>query len=295
MPLEGITIFCFAASYAVALGLDILQLLRPGPGWHCLPAPPAVDRGTRDRRAGKQWHTLVMHGFLGAGIFAHAIYLINHGLPLSGGSSSLLFLSWILAVFGFYGSIHHRGVAWGIFVLPVVLGLVLIAWLAPERVTPATPLTAPHLAGWIWLHTVLLVLGAVGLCVSFVASIMYLVQSAKLKRKVPPSEGLRLLSLERLEEMSRRGINLAFPLFTGGLLIGLALMWSTQQLPWYDVKVLSTAALWLVFVLLLYLRYGLNLSGRRVALWTIAAFGILVLAFALHLILPSSHHFGGGS
>ena len=36
----------------------------------------------------------------------------------------MLILAWVLAVFYLYGSIHHRRLAWGVFVLPLVLGLV---------------------------------------------------------------------------------------------------------------------------------------------------------------------------
>ncbi len=268
MPLQGISIFCFAASYGVALGLEGLQLRRPG---NLL-----------------RWLT---YSVAGAGLVAHTFYLAYYGRPLSGGPSSLLFLSWILAVFYLYGAAHHRDVAWGVFVLPVVIGLVAAAWLVrqSDEVVPAPP----EVTLWAWAHFALLVLGAVGLCVGFIASVMYLVQARKLRHKQAPGEGLHLLSLERLEAMSRRGINLAFPLFTAGLLIGVVLLWSTEQLSWLDPKVLSTAVLWLVFLVLLYLRYALHLRGRKVALWTIAAFGFLVLAFVVHFILPSGHHFGG--
>jgi ABC-type transport system involved in cytochrome c biogenesis permease subunit len=236
-----------------------------------------------------------MHGIAGAGLLAHTIYVTTHGRPLSGGPNSLLFLSWILATFYLYGSIHHRQLAWGIFVLPIVIGLTVIAGFVPERETTEIAATAPDLHFWVWLHFVLFVLGAVGLCVSFVASAMYLVQARKLRRKIPPSEGLHLLSLERLEEMNRRGIYLAFPLLTGGMVIGLLLLIFTEQLPWWDPKVVSTAMLWLVFVLLLLLRYGWHRRGRPMAWWTIATFGLLLVAFLIHLVLPSSHQFGGGS
>jgi ABC-type transport system involved in cytochrome c biogenesis permease subunit len=266
MSLQGITIFCFAASYSVALVLELFQLLRPG----------LVRR-------------VILHGFAAAGLLAHTLFLIYRGHPLSGQPTSLLFLSWILAIFYLYGSIHYRRLAWGVFVLPVVLSLILAGWLVrgpqPSAISPAL---GEHLQVWVWLHSGLLVLGAVGLCVGFVASVMYLVQSWKLKHKLAPGEGLQLLSLERLEAMNRRGINLAFPLFTAGLLIGVALLWSTQEFSWWDPKVLATGLLWLVFVVLLYLRYGLHLRGRRVALWTIAAFGFLMVAFVV------AHRFGGG-
>lgn len=270
--MAGVTILCFGASYTVALVLEIFQAVRPG----------TVRR-------------LLMHGIAGAGLFAHTLYIMMHGRPLGSGANSILFLSWILATFYLYGSIHHRRFAWGIFVLPVVIGLTLLAGLSSEPVTSSGLVPPSDLWFWVWLHFVLFVLGAVGLCVSFVASLMYLTQARRLKRKVPPGEGLRLLSLERLEEMNRRGIALAFPLLTGGLLIGILLLVSTAQLAWWDPKVISTALLWLLCVLLLLLRYGLHRRGRPVAWWTIAAFGLLLVVFIVHLILPSAHHFGGGS
>lgn len=269
--LERITIFCFAASYGVALALEALQLLLGQARWRRVLA-------------------LVMTT---AGLFAHTVYVIYHGLPLQGGPSTLLFISWVLAIFYLVGALHHPRLAWGVFVLPLVLGLVLVAKLiiASEPSIPATP---PELWAWAWVHVALLILGSIGLCVGFVASVMYLVQSWKLKHKSPPGEGLQLLSLERLETMNRRAITLAFPLFTGGLLVGLALLIGQRDFSWFDPKVLVTGLFWLVFALLLYLRYGLHLQGRRVAVWTVAAFGIMLLAYVVQYIWPSAHPSGGG-
>src|SRR5262249_54349957 len=141
---------------------------------------------------------------------------------------SLLFLSWILAVFCLYGSAHHRRLAWGVFVLPVVLGLTLLAGLFgqpggyPAGVPNYPLLDLEQL--WRGLHIALFLLAAVGVSVAFMASVMYLVQAHRLKTKSLPGHGLQLLSLERLEQMNRRGINWAFPLLTAGLLVSMALL-----------------------------------------------------------------------
>jgi ABC-type transport system involved in cytochrome c biogenesis permease subunit len=258
MPLDRITIFCFAASYAVALLLELWNLRRPGTVKRCL-----------------------IYVATGAGLFAHTFYLAYHALPTQGQSSTLLLLSWVLAVFYLFGTIHHRKLAWGVFALPVVLGLVLVAWLLGTEEAGTTATAADQRQLWTWLHLGTLVLGAVGLCVGFVASVMYLVQSWKLKHKSPPGEGLKLLSLERLEAMNRRAIDLAFPLFTVGLLIGVILLANTRELSWSDPKVIATGLLWVVFALLLYVRHGLHVRGRRVALGTILTFGLMLVAFAV--------------
>src|SRR5439155_26002774 len=111
---------------------------------------------------------------------------------------------------------------------------------------------------WRMLHIACFILAAVGVCVAFVASVMYLVQAQRLKAKTVPSHGLRLLSLERLEQMNRRAITSAFPLLTAGLLLGLVQMVheGTRLYSWTDPRILSTVLLWLVFAIVLYLRYG---------------------------------------
>lgn len=257
--------FCFEASYAVALALELLHMI-----W-----PRAAPR-------------LLGIAFGGAGLFAHTLFLLYQQPALSSPFGSILFLAWILAVFYFYGSIHHRRITWGVFVLPVVLGLIGLAdWnRVPLETGHGVMLNLDALRGdrfWGLVHGGLLLLAAVGVTVGFLASLMYLVQAHRLKAKVLPGEGMRLLSLERLEQMNRRAINWAFPLLTAGVLVGIVLMIHQPRQPfadWKDPRILGTAILWLVYVILLYLRYGFHVRGRRVALLTIVAFGLLLVTLA---------------
>src|SRR5205085_7615731 len=134
---------------------------------------------------------------------------------------SLLFLTLILAIFYLYGTVHHYRLAWGLFVLPLMLGLIALAVLLHEPTV--LPETEGRWAGlWGMAHGVLVLLAAVGVCVGFIASIMYLVQLRRLRAKRPPGQGMKLLSLERLEAMNRRAILWAFPLLTAGLVVGMA-------------------------------------------------------------------------
>jgi glutamyl-tRNA reductase len=212
--LQGVNIFCFAASYSVALGLETLRWLRPQ----------------------RPFPHILIYGFALAGLVAQAIYLFAYALPLRGEATSLFFVSWVLGIFYLYGSIHHRRQAWGMFVLPVVLGLVLLgAFLSKLREYDRTAVSdvTTYDAWWIWTHVTLLLLGGVGLCVGFIASVMYLVQAYKLKHKALPAAGLPLMSLERLEKMIVHGVNWSFPLLTAGMLFGVALL-RDAGLAWLD-------------------------------------------------------------
>jgi ABC-type transport system involved in cytochrome c biogenesis permease subunit len=108
----------------------------------------------------------------------------------------------------------------------------------------------------------------------------------RLQAKLPPGRGLLLLSLERLEQMNRRAILAAFPLLTMGLAAGLVLQANSGLFreQWLSPRIWSVVGLWLVFAILLYLRYRVHVRGRQLAWLTIGAFLILVVA----LVFPHS-------
>ena len=272
MPFDHVTIFCFAASYSAALLLELAFLFVQRPLLRYL----ATLGGA-------------------AGLLAHTIYLVAQRPTLASQAGSLLFLAWILATFYLYGSLHYRRLAWGPFVLPVVIGLIALAQVLGSNGPVESPGQQTFLVDpeqfWQFAHIALFLLAAVGICVAFLASVMYLVQSQRLKEKKFSGNGIRLLNLERLENMNRHGINWAFPLLTIGLIIGLAQMAQdkVQLQGWTDPRILSTLVLWIVFVIVLYLRYGFRLRGKRVALLTIMAFALLMVT-----LVTSHQHKPGG-
>jgi len=254
-----IKIFCFLASYALALGLELWYHYRPGQ----LARRFALIAGA-------------------AGLVAQTIYLVDKGAPLAFLSGSALLLAWSLAIFYLFGSLHYQRLAWGIFVLPLVLGLVLLGaagpLLHPEdqgQGQPGKHFLLVDIVSVPAAHGVLLLLAAVGLCVGFLASLMYLYQAHLLRTK-QPSHGPRMLSLERLEMMNRRAIVVSFPLLTIGMILGVGLMVDEPRQWTLDPRVLSAFVLWPTFGLLVYLRFATHLAGRSIALWTIVTFGLLV-------------------
>src|SRR5262245_14014263 len=100
--MDHISLVCFGASYGVALLAELAQAAWPTRAWRWL----GIVFGT-------------------AGLLAHSIFLYVKRPNLAMPFGSLLLLAWVLAVFYLYGSIHHRRLAWAVFVLPLVLGLVI--------------------------------------------------------------------------------------------------------------------------------------------------------------------------
>jgi ABC-type uncharacterized transport system permease subunit len=257
--LQNVTRFCFGASFAVALILELVQLVRQ-----------------------RSILRIIGLGFGAAGLIAHTVFLVYQHPAIAAPYGSLLLLAWVVAVFYLYGALHHRHLAWGVFVLPIALILIGLTEAFPKTESNEVRpwFTGEHF--WGAVHGVLVVLALVGVCVGCAASVMYLVQARRLKSKVAPGRGFRLLSLERLAQMNRRAITWAFPLLTVGLLVEIIRLAQRQgpAFGWTSPRVLSTIGLWVVFLVLLYLRYFAHSSNRRLAFLTIAAFGMMLVTLA---------------
>jgi hypothetical protein len=270
----NVHIFCFAASYSVALLLEISRLF--------LRAPARI---------------LGTVGFTAAGLLAHSIYLVlrtspdpDKPPPLSSWYDWLLLIAWGVAAVYLVMQLRRPQAATGIFMLPLVLALIGIAWLF--RTVPPFP-RSQSLYIWGVVHGVTLLAGSVVVMLGFVAGLMYLVQSHRLKRKLPPRQGLKLPSLEWLQKANQRALVLSSWLLAVGLVAGLALNLVQRQegMPWSDPVVLTSGLLfiWLLIVLLFEWLYQPAQQGRKVVYLTLASFIFLGLVLGMVLLAPSQH------
>src|SRR5438067_8360505 len=108
--LAGINIVCFAASYLVALVLEITRL------FFRLPI-----------------RALIIIGFMLAGLFAHTVFLclranVAAGSPLSTWYDWYLVAAWILALMYLGFAISRPQTNIGLFLLPLVLLLIAVGY-----------------------------------------------------------------------------------------------------------------------------------------------------------------------
>jgi ABC-type transport system involved in cytochrome c biogenesis permease subunit len=248
-------------------------------------------------RTSARWYLTV--GLTALGWVVQTAYLANLGwhaqrLPITTVFESLLVLSWILAAIDLYLIVRSpEPLAVGIFVLPVVLALVIVAGLYAPRAEWSS--WGGRVFFWVTVHVMFLVAGAVSTCVALVAGLMYLVQANRLKTKRLPRFGFVLPSLEQLERLNQGAITVAFPLLTFGLLLGAALILTKSEssappIGWTDPKVVSAGVMWLVFAVLLNARFRPAMRGRRVMLLTVLAFAFLVFTWVgVNVLMPTAH------
>lgn len=273
--LSGVGIICFAASYAVAWALEVSRLLFR-----------SSVRGA------------VMLGFAGAGLVAHTAFLYDRavsgvGAPLSSERDWYLVAAWALVVVYLYLTVFHPKVPFGLFLLPLVLALVgTAAFLANTE-----PLACER-ASKIWgvIHGLSILLATVSVLVGFVAGAMYLGQARRLKHKRLSTGGLRLPSLEWLQQTNSLAILVSTLMLGLGVLAGMILNLTRLhnngvRLPWSDPLVLTTLLMffWLLGAVVLIAVYRPARQGRKVAYLTLASFVFLAIVLAAGLLMNSGH------
>ena len=269
--LDRLSVLCFAGTYGLALLAELARFLVRSPvRWYVAACLMALG-----------W--LVQTAFLANLALKNPLFLVTTQFE------SVMALSWIMALIGLYLMVRSpKPVAVGMFVLPLVLGLVIAAgWFAPRESDWLE--WGGTVAFWGTVHGIFLLGGAVFTCVAFFAGLMYLAQMRRLKAKRPFRLGLRLPSLEQSERINRGAITIAFPLLTFGLLIGVVLslaargegtvVGTAHMLRWTDPKVLSALLMWLVFAILLHARFRPAMRGKSVMVLTIVAFAFLVFTW----------------
>lgn len=281
--LSGVTITCFSASYAVVLALEVSRL------W--------FRSGVRG---------VLLYTFAGLGLFTHTVFLVNEAArstasaPLSSWREWYIVAAWVLAaVYVYLAAVHPRQVL-GVFLLPLVLGLIVTAHFLADRT--AFP-QSDALSVWATIHGIALLLGTVVVSLGFAAGVMYLVQDRRLRAKRGLSGRLRLPSLEWLDRVNGRALVVSVILLSLGVLSGVVLNQlnhrrdATSAFPWTDPVVWTSLVLlaWLVAVSIFGAVYKPARNGRKVAYLTLASFAFLLMVLAVLLFAPSQHGSGRGT
>jgi ABC-type uncharacterized transport system permease subunit len=231
-----------------------------------------------------------------AGILAHSLVLgqratiaLQQHLPLfSSWYEWCLLSAWLLS--GAYVGlvVRHSENAVGLFLLPLVLVLILIAMLMGDEGRFSRD---QALGLWSTVHGIALLAGTSTVVLGFGAGVMYLAQSYRLKHKLPTQQGIRLPSLEWLQRFNRRTLLVSTGLLLVGLISGVALnsAKTSDSIAWTDPVILSSSVLlvWLLAANIFEWCYVPARQGRKIAYLTLASF--LFLALALAFVLTGNH------
>ena len=275
--LAQVHIYCFLLSYLVSLACEILLVFR---------------RQIASARMAVVFFSL-------AGFVAHTAFLITRsqkaGLPplLRSEQDWLLVLAWLGGLLYIILLLTHRQMAHGLFMLPAILLLVIVAVFVSSE--GSGNLATVAMRRWGMFHAASLVLGIGAVVGATISGLMYLLNHQQLRARSKWLQKLPLPSLENLTAWNRWMVVFSVPCLTIGLLTGFLLIsWNrgsdpSESISWWDPTIVTTVFVWLAMVLFLgRLLKGGHQTGKSVAQLSLLSGGFLIVAVLGPMLLAGS-------
>jgi ABC-type uncharacterized transport system permease subunit len=206
--------------------------------------------------------------------------------PLADNFEALLGIAILVSAFLLYLQFRHPVGSIEFFLLPIIIGLLLLAGFFGQLVHQQYLTTA-----WSVVHRVTTFLGTAAFAVAAATGALYLRADWALRSKrldvIAPTT-----SLERLSRLNYSSVTLGFALFTVGCITGFVWMRHIQE-PLYSSPQLLTSskinfaiAAWIVYAIVLHTPITPRLRGRRNAWLSVAGFAFLLLSIVAVIAMP---------
>ena len=239
-----------------------------------------------------RWRHVALPAALAGAVFhfvsiTETLYAAHRALP-DETHETLSMLGLLLAAAFLLLTARYRTVSFGIFLLPVVVLMTIVPAFHPGHETIAYPFIR---TGWLLLHVALLLAAYAALFLSLIASLLYLIQERRLKQKRTTQKRSWLPPLETTDQIALKALLFGLPCMTAGLLIGSVVALQTIGPTFFaDPKVLLSLAMWIAYMLMIFIRQHSGLRGRRAVYLSSFVF-LVVLAVWSANALSAVHRF----
>jgi ABC-type transport system involved in cytochrome c biogenesis permease subunit len=205
---------------------------------------------------------------------------------------------WLLTLSYLYLELTTDERAMGVFVLPIVVGLLLIPVFNPGVENADAVLDSP----WFWVHVSSLLFAYASFALAGVLGLTYMLQFKEIKKKHLGYFYTRLPSLQTLDVMNSRAMTVGWVFLTVGVVVGM--FWTSQArvlapenpnlraMAIGDPKILLSLLTWLVYTFAMFARPVMGWTGRRAAWLAALGFAMILLNFVpFNYFLSTSHTF----
>ncbi|MHB8411862.1 MAG: cytochrome C assembly family protein [Candidatus Acidiferrales bacterium] len=211
-----------------------------------------------------------------------------HAIPYDDLYGSMSLFAWLVGVTYLGLETYHRQRAVGSLVVPFIIFWMIVA----ISVAPSSVLRAPPANGALFaLHITIGILAYAAFAISFLLSVIYLVQNRVLRHGKPGVAFWRFPALDVLERMSRSSVWVGLV----SLLIGTALgfVWEhrlTGRFAIADPKVLVTLIVLALYAAYLVIVRAPAWRGARAALVCVCNFGIVLFSYTIVNVYFTNFH-----
>ena len=232
--------------------------------------------------------------FLGLGLIAHYFALYErsrgaHTVPYHDLYGAMSLFGWLLAVTYLGLELYHRQRSVGALVLPFILVFFLAAqWAPPDRLSPP----AAHGATFA-LHVTLNILAYAAFALSFVLSLIFLIEERLVRNHKLGDVVWRLPPLELLERMSQSSVLIGLVSISIGTALGFFWVYRlSSKYSFYDPKYAITLLVLILYAV--YFRLAGKTAWRGARASKICIFNIVIefLSFTVvNMYLSANHRF----
>ena len=244
--------------------------------------------------APQRWLGRLASGLLAAGILSHYLALLErsrwtHSVPYDDLFGSMSLFAWLLAVTYLGLEVFHRQRSVGAFVTLLLLVWVSVLALFTPEAPPAPPARGPLFAFHVTLNT----WAYAAFALSFVLSLIYLLQDRVLRARRQGTAFWRFPALDVLDRMSRSAVWVGLAALVMGVVMGF--IWRHRlfgSLGWSDPKVVVTFAILAVYATYLWAARHTAWRGARAAFLCACNFVIVLFSYTfVNLYLTRFHRF----
>ncbi|HTT32184.1 MAG TPA: cytochrome c biogenesis protein CcsA [Methylomirabilota bacterium] len=232
--------------------------------------------------------------FLAVGLVTHYFALLEraraaHTVPYHDLYGAMSLFGWLLALTYLGLEIYHRQRSVGALIVPFILVFFLAAHLAPADKLSPPPAQGPSFA----FHVTLNILAYSAFALSFVLSLIFLVEERLLRSHKLGGVVWRLPPLELLERMSRSSVLVGLVSITIGTSLGFLWVYRlSNRYSFYDPKYAITLLLLVLYVAYFWLARTTAWRGARASKLCVFNFVIVFLSFTVvNLYLSHNHRF----
>ena len=219
-------------------------------------------------------------------------------VPYANPSRFLSTFVWLLALSYLYLELTTDERAMGVFILPIIVGLLVVPVLNPGVENDDPVLRSP----WFWVHVSAMLFAYASFGLAMVLGVTYMLQFKEIKKKHLGYFYERLPSLQILDAMNSRAVAVGWIFLTIGLAVGV--VWAAQarslapenvnlrMMSLDDPKIFFAFLTWAVYSFEVLARRTMGWNGRRAAWLSALGFAIVLLNFLpVSYFVKTSHTF----
>lgn len=227
-----------------------------------------------------------------AGLAAHYLALFErsralHSIPYNDLAGSMSLFAWLLALTYLGLETVHRQRSVGPFVMPFVLVFILVSASIPRGGSAPAEARGPLFA----LHVTGSTLAYAAFAISFVLSLIYLIQNRTLRARHPGSVFWRFPALETLERMSRSAVIVGVVALALGSALGFVWTGRIQGRVWSaDAKEIVSFVILAAYFVYLWLGRTVGGRGARAAMLCVVNFILVLFSYTVVNFYLSRYH-----